>query len=107
MVLRAARAGDAFALRIVEDLQKWIGRGIADLISLLNPEVITIGGEFGSGLKPFYGDLRRDVRRWAQPASARQCRIVAASAGRNAALIGAARLAQLQKSQNLPDGRKV
>ena len=107
MVLRAARAGDAFALRIVNDLQQWIGRGIADLVSLLNPEVITIGGELGSGLKPYYGELRRDVRRWAQPASARQCRVVAASAGREAALIGAARLAQLQKSQNLPDGRKV
>jgi glucokinase len=107
LVLRAARAGDAFALRIVNDLQGWIGRGIADLISLLNPEVITLGGEFGSGLKPFYGDLRREVRRWAQPASARQCRIVGASAGRHAALIGAARLAQMRRSQNLPDGRKV
>jgi predicted NBD/HSP70 family sugar kinase len=107
MVLRAARAGDAFALRIVEDLRQWIGRGIADLISLLNPEVITIGGELGSALKPYYGDLRRDVRRWAHPASARQCRIVAASAGRAAALIGAARLAQTRKSQNLPDGQKV
>jgi predicted NBD/HSP70 family sugar kinase len=107
MVLRAARAGDAFALHIVDDLRQWIGRGIADLISLLNPEVITIGGELGGALKPYYGDLRRDVRRWAQPASARQCRIVAASAGRAAALIGAARLAQMQKPQNLPDGRKV
>lgn len=93
MVLRAARAGDQLARRVVADLCNWIGRGTADLISALNPEVVAIGGELGSALKPFYGELRREVRRWAQPSSGRQCRIVPTSLGSEAALAGAARLA--------------
>ncbi len=97
MVLRAARGGDALALRVVGDLCSWIGRGVADLISTLNPAVVVIGGGFGNALKPFLGELRREARRWAEPGAGRQCRIVAASLGAKGALIGAARLAMLAR----------
>lgn len=99
LILRAARANDALAERVLRDLCNWLGRGIADLISTLAPEVVVLGGEFGSALKPFYGDLRREVRRWAQPASARACRIVPATFGGEAALLGAAHLAAPQKEE--------
>lgn len=93
MVLRAAKAGDALAERVLKDICNWIGRGVADLISTLAPDVVVLGGDFGGALKPFYGELRREVRRWAHPAAVRQCRVVPAALGADAAVIGAARLA--------------
>ena len=37
---------------------RWLGRGIANLISILNPEAIVIGGELGAALKPFLDEIR-------------------------------------------------
>lgn len=100
MVIRAARGGDPLASQVVTDLCNWIGRGVADLISMLNPEVVVIGGDFGIALKPFLGDLRREARRWVEPGAGRQCRIVGASLGAKSALIGAARLAMQPRIQD-------
>jgi len=97
MVIRAARGGDGLATKVIGDLCNWIGRGIADLISTLNPQVVVVGGGLGLALRPFLGDLRREARRWAEPGAGRQCRIVASSLGEKAALIGVARLALLNK----------
>jgi glucokinase len=94
-VIRAAASGDSLALRVVGEACRWIGRAVADLISLLNPEVVVIGGRLGAELKPYLGDIRREARQWAQPEAARQCRVVGARLPR-AALLGAARLAWLR-----------
>lgn len=95
-VIRAARGGDKLAVKVVGDTCRWLGRGVANLISVLNPEAVVIGGELGSALKGFLDEIREEARRWAAPDAAKQCRILAASVGENAAVIGAARLAFLQ-----------
>ncbi len=95
-ILRAARGSDNLAIKVVRDTCHWIGRGAANLISILNPDALVIGGELGVGLKPFLDDIREEARRWAAPEAAKQCRIVSASAGADAAVIGAARLGLLQ-----------
>lgn len=95
-VIRAARGGDKLAVKVIGDTCRWIGRGVANLISTLNPEVVVIGGELGLPLKAFLDDVREESRRWAAPEAARQCRIVSATVGEKAAVIGAARLALTQ-----------
>jgi glucokinase len=95
-VLRAARGGDKLAVKVVNDTCRWIGRGVSNLISILNPEVIVIGGEFGLALKPYLDEIREESRRWAAPEAGRQCRVVNAMVGEKAAVIGAARLAWLK-----------
>src|SRR6266540_3417776 len=92
-IIRAARGGDALALNSVNETCRWIGRGVANLVSILNPDAIVIGGQIGLTLKPYLDQIREEVARWAMPASARQCRIANAALGDKAALIGAARLA--------------
>jgi len=97
-IIRAARGGDALALTSVNATCRWIGRGVANLISILNPDVIVIGGRAGLMLKPFLDEIREEAGKWTMPASARHCRIVSATLGDKAALIGAARLAFLRTS---------
>jgi glucokinase len=92
-IIRAARGGDALALNSVNEACRWIGRGVANLISILNPDAVVIGGRIGMALKPYLDQVREEAGKWAMPVSARQCRIASATLGDKAALIGAARLA--------------
>lgn len=43
-VLKAANAGDQFAISLFAEAGHWLGRGIAYLIQIFNPELIIIGG---------------------------------------------------------------
>jgi glucokinase len=101
-IIRAARGSDALALNSVNAACRWIGRGVANLISILNPDVIVIGGRSGLMLKPYLDEIREEAARWTNPASARQSRIVNATLGDKAALLGAARLAFLRTSVTAP-----
>ena len=92
-IIRAARGGDTLAINSVNETCRWIGRGVANLVSILNPDAIVIGGHVGLALKPYLDQIREEAVRWAMPDSARQCRIANATLGDKAALIGAARLA--------------
>jgi glucokinase len=93
-VIAAARSGDANARAAIDHAARYLGMGIANLISLLNPEAIVLGG----GVMQGGGDLlldpvRREALRWAQPIAARRCRIELTQLGEDAGLLGAARLA--------------
>jgi glucokinase len=94
-VIAAARAGDAGALRMVSDVMVYLSMGIANIVSLLNPEVIVLGGGLMQAGDLFLEPVRREFRRWAQPVAARQVRIELTQLGEDAGLLGAARLASL------------
>ena len=96
MIVRAARGGEAFAQKVVTENCRWLGRGLANLISLFNPEAIVLGGELGRALNPFLDEIREEARRWAFKTSGSNCSIALAKPDDNAALIGAARLAWQQ-----------
>lgn len=95
-VIRAAKGGDKLAIKVVNDTCRWLGRGVANMISILNTEAVVIGGDLGSALKGFLDEIREEARLWAAPGSAKQCRILAATVGEKAGVIGAARLAWLK-----------
>ncbi|GAB3990380.1 ROK family glucokinase [Nocardioides marmoraquaticus] len=44
MVTELAQQGDAFSVERLADLGGWIGRGIASLTAVLDPEVVVVGG---------------------------------------------------------------
>ena len=92
-VLRAARGGDPLALSVVQETCDWVARAVANIISLLNPEAVVLGGAFGAALKPFLNNIRREAKRWAASGNAQHCSIVSAKLGDQATLLGAARLA--------------
>ncbi|HZT29824.1 MAG TPA: ROK family protein [Bryobacteraceae bacterium] len=92
-VVAAARRGDALAASVLEDVARYLAMGIANIISLLNPEMVVLGGglmQAGDLLLPL---IRRQVPEWAQPFSARAVKIELTRLGEDAGLLGAARLA--------------
>ena len=93
-VVAAARAGDTRAVAALGEAAAWTGRGVATLVSVLDPALVVLGGGVMHGAGDLLLDpIRDEVARWAQPIAARQCRIVLSTLGENAGLLGAARLA--------------
>lgn len=95
-IFSAAVQGDRFATQLLDRLAGWLGLGIANIVSLVNPEVVILGGGLGSqctSLLPAIGDV---VRRWAQPMSARAVQLKVSSLGAQAGLLGAAYAAWLR-----------
>lgn len=93
-VVAAAREGDARAIAALRDAAAWTGRGIATLVSVLDPALVVLGGGVMHGAGDLLLDpIREAIARWAQPIAARQCRVVLSTLGEDAGLFGAARLA--------------
>jgi len=93
-VAAAARAGDLRAVAVLRHAAAHAGRGVANLISLLNPEMVVMGGGLMQGASDWMLDVIRDEAvRWAQPIAAGKCRIELTRLGEDAGLMGAARLA--------------
>ena len=90
----AYRAGDAAAKRVIETYIGYLASGIASLINIFQPEVFIIGGGV-SNEKQFLLDLllpRIDAEDFAKNAKKRT-RVVIATCGNDAGIIGAAYVA--------------
>jgi glucokinase len=91
-VYEAAGAGDALAREVVQDTAKYLGVGVANLINILNPEVVVVCGgvtQAGDGL---FIPLRREVARRAFRPAVDACRIVPGMLTGTAGVVGAARI---------------
>jgi predicted NBD/HSP70 family sugar kinase len=92
-VLQEAAAGSADALAAVDAVGRWLGFGLAGLVNVFNPEVVVLGGLF-SRLHPFVdATLGAELDRLALPQAREAIRVVPASLGVDAPLLGAAELA--------------
>lgn len=89
----AARNGDARALNSLREAARYLGLGIANIVSLLNPRMIILGGGLMQAADLFVDIIRQTMEEWAQPVAARQVRIEISGLGEDAGLLGAARLA--------------
>jgi glucokinase len=90
---QAARQGDPAALRAVETAAAALGAAVANLVSLLDPEVVVLaGGVIAGGGDLILPRVQEIVGNESQPQVAAGVRIVAAALGEDAPWLGAARL---------------
>lgn len=92
VVARAASAGDPSARGIWQEVGGCLGRGLANVVNLLNPERIIIGGGVGRAWALFAPSMRASLRAHAFEAPAKAVRVVRAQLGDRAGIIGAASL---------------
>lgn len=92
-VVTAARNGDPEANRVIADTAEYLAMGIANIVSILNPEMIVLGGGLMQAGDLFLETIKNRMTAWAQPIAARQVRIELTQLGEDAGLLGAARLA--------------
>jgi glucokinase len=92
-VAAAARRGDRLSLKIFEDCGRLLGIGVANLVSLLDPEVLVIGGGLAAAADLFLNPLKRAVMERAQPLAAKKVKIAVSALGDTSNLLGCAHLA--------------
>jgi glucokinase len=88
-----ARRGDRKAKELLEHAGHDLGLGLANLVGVLNPEVIVIGGGVAAAGNLILNVARKTMKQWGQPLAVRQVRVVRSRLGTRAGLLGAARLA--------------
>jgi glucokinase len=92
-VYDAGRQGDEFALAVFKRMGMYLGIGLANLINLIDPQIIVLTGGVVNGWDLFAEEMYRQVEERAFRTTAQQVKIAKAECGDNAGLLGAARLA--------------
>jgi predicted NBD/HSP70 family sugar kinase len=77
--------------RIVLEVGRTLGRSLADLCNLLDPERIVLGGELAEAGAPLVEGVAESLRRYAQPAVG-DTEVVLAALGEQAQVVGATTL---------------
>lgn len=92
IVATAANQGDKLGQHIIEDAGGYLGTGVANIINLLNPELVIVGGGVTRAGDLIFKPLKRAVQKRAFSVSAEVAEIIPVSLGKDCTVIGAATL---------------
>ncbi len=87
-VVEAARAGDEVCRRALRETAEWLGIGIANLVNLLNPEVVVLGGILSLAGEFVMPVVERVVTERALRWPAESAKLLVAGYGPDAAVMG-------------------
>ena len=99
-VLQAAQHGDQFAIGILAYIGEHLGRGIAVLIHLFNPELIIIGGELTKADNYIIDPIQQNLNKYTIAKIRRDAQIMTSGLGENAGLMGTVALVMNKVFQN-------
>lgn len=88
-VIDAALAGEPLAREIVQQAAEYLGVGLANLITLLAPDIIVMGGGVMEHFELFAPTIRATITRRVTLVPAQQVRLVRAALGKRAGVVGA------------------
>lgn len=92
---KAIRKGDKFVDKVVEEAAEYIGIATANIINILNPEVVVLGGGVMEALQDeMMSVIVETAKDYAMAGSMRGVEIVASDLGDNAGITGGAVLAR-------------
>jgi len=91
-VCELAREGDALAWQAVEREARYLGLGLANLVTLFAPDAIVLGGSVVKSADLFLDGIRKIIRQCCRFVPYEKTDVTLASLGEDANLIGAARV---------------
>jgi glucokinase len=92
MIGRACAAGDPVAKETMDETVEFLSIWLGNMIDLLDPDVIIIGGGVAGMLSPFFADIRNRLPRWCINSRAQEIPLVKARYGAEAGIAGGAAL---------------
>ena len=101
-IVRQALEGDQATLRVVDDAGVAIGRSLANIANLINPQVIVVGGPLPSLGELLLGPIRRGLLRYTVPRIAETTDLVMSALGDRAEALGATALVLQQPGIHSP-----
>ncbi|WP_316840540.1 ROK family protein [Pedobacter gandavensis] len=90
--LEAAKAGDPLAVSILADAAFLIGKGLATLIHIINPELIVLGGRGTIAGKMMMAPIQQAIHEFCIPRLAEHTDVKVSELGTESGLLGAATL---------------
>jgi glucokinase len=93
LVTELAHDGDSAAIEVLTLIGSWLGVGIANLVNMLNPDVVVVGGGVIAAGELLLEPARAVVARRALSPSKEHVQIVPARFGAESGMLGAAALA--------------
>ena len=92
-IFAAARAGDENTLAMIERQARYLGIALANLVNVINPELILLGGMFAQGEELILPVAERAMRELSFAGLGEKVRVEPTSFGWRAGVVGAAALA--------------
>lgn len=92
-VVEATRKTDVLAEKVIDSTIKYLSMGIANIVSILNPQMIVLGGGLFQAGDLLLEPIRTGFKKWAQPLAAENVKIELSALGEDAGLYGAGKLA--------------
>mgnify|MGYP000855441932 CR=1 FL=1 len=89
-VYEGAVLGDPYANEVIKETAKFLGAGIANIINVLNPEMVVIAGGVTRAGDHLFEPVRAEVRRRAFRSAEQACQIVPGLLSGVAGVVGAA-----------------
>lgn len=105
-IVEAAKAGDEVSLEIINKAAFYLGLGLANLINIVNPDTIVIGGGVSQAGEILFTPLRETAKGYSLAYPAGAVKIVPAELGNGAGSIGAAKMADEQLRHVLSDSNR-
>jgi glucokinase len=94
-IFDAAREGDGVAISVVRDTARYIGMAIGNLVSVVDPDIVILGGLMAEAADLLLEPARAEAVRRMPISVTAHVQIVAAILGEDGAALGAARAAML------------
>ena len=91
-ICELAREGDELARQAVDREARYLGLGLANLVTLFTPDAIVLGGSVMKSAVLFLEEIRKTICRCCRFVPYEKTELTLASLGEDANLIGAARV---------------
>jgi glucokinase len=92
MVGRAYAAEDLLAKEVLEETAALLTVWLGNIVDLLEPDVMIIGGGAGAMLRPFFGEIEERLPTWCVNSHCQEIPLLAAHYGADAGIAGGAAL---------------
>lgn len=96
-VFDAARNGDGVAISVVRDTARYIGMAVGNLVTIMDPEVVVLGGLLADAADLLLDSCRAEAKRRVSARLSDRLRIVPGALGGDAVPLGAARAVMLAR----------
>jgi glucokinase len=92
VICDASNAGDPLATRILEETAELLAVWLGNVIDLIEPEVIVVGGGLGIRMASFFGAIQSNLSRWTINPRAHEIALLPAKFGADSGIAGSAAL---------------
>lgn len=91
-VVQAATLGDQYSISILANVGHWLGKGLAYLIQIFNPELIILGGRMSEANQFILPPIQQSIQIFCNPELGNEIEIKVSELGSQAGILGVAAL---------------